>query len=192
MSSEATTGTVAVGWYMGGIKYACYNLGTIPAIMISVRHCQTRKQAVCAGLLCGVIGTLPALFLYLPMLASYPQAMNQALPVEAILRQLNVPILHLAFQVVLLSTLIATATGLIFSVTARFEGEYPPGKAPRWIGSCLCVGLLTAGAMLARAGLIALISKGYGGMTWVFMAVYVLPICTVGVLKIRKKSSSER
>lgn len=190
--TEAAAGAVVPGWYMGGIRYACYNLGTIPAIMISVRHCETRKEALTAGFLCGIIGTLPAIFLYLPMLASYPQVMSQALPVEAILRQLNVPILHFAFQVVLLSTLIATATGMIFAVSARFEGEYPPGKAPKWIGTCLSAGLLTAGALLARAGLIALISKGYGGLTWVFMAVYVLPICTVGVLKICKKSPSGR
>jgi len=190
--SEATAGAAAPGWYLGGLKYACYNLGTIPAILISARHCETRKQALTAGFLCGVIGILPAVFLYLPMLATYPNAMAQALPVEAILLELNTPMLHLAFQLVLLSTLIATATGMIFAVDARFEGEYPPGKAPKWIGPSLSVGLLTAGALLARAGLIALVSKGYGGMTWAFLAVYVLPICTVGVLKICRKSPSGR
>jgi uncharacterized membrane protein YkvI len=37
-----------------------------------------------------------------------------------------------------------------------------------------------------KIGLIDLIAKGYGTLTWVFIAVFIVPLCTVGVWKIRQ------
>jgi uncharacterized membrane protein YkvI len=52
------------------------------------------------------------------------------------------------------------------------------------------VGLLVAGALLAQVGLIDLIAKGYGTLTWLFLFIFVIPVLTWGIWKIRAHSRS--
>lgn len=58
-------------WAISGAQYAFYNLGIVPALLYTVRDCETRKQAVGEGLLCGLIAVLPAAMLLL-VLAGVP------------------------------------------------------------------------------------------------------------------------
>jgi uncharacterized membrane protein YkvI len=58
---------------------------------------------------------------------------------------------------------------------------------PRRLRPLAAVLLLLAAAGLARFGLVALIAKGYGTLTWAFMAVFVVPILTAGVWKLHRR-----
>ena len=50
--------------------------------------------------------------------------------------------------------------------------------------------LLTAGALLAQFGLIGLIARGYGTLTWIFLGIFVIPVLTWGVWKLRGMGES--
>ena len=52
--------------------------------------------------------------------------------------------------------------------------------------------MLVLGVIIAQFGLIGLIAKGYGTITWGFFLFYVLPVVTIGIYKIRKVSVGER
>ncbi len=61
----------------------------------------------------------------------------------------------------------------------------PPSARP-----VIAVLLLIVGALVASFGLIDLIAKGYGTLTWLFLLVFVVPVLTVGIRKIRMGSIS--
>ena len=43
--------------------------------------------------------------------------------------------------------------------------------------------------MLAQFGLIDLIARGYGTLTWLFLAVFVVPVLTRGVWKVVRSTA---
>ena len=51
----------------------------------------------------------------------------------------------------------------------------------------LAAGILLISIFLAdKIGLIDLIAKGYGALTWGYWLVFLIPLLTIGVIKIRK------
>lgn len=187
---SASMGSVPVtgNWALGGFKYAFYNLGIIIAVLYTVQHCETPKEAAVSGLIAGVIGILPGIILFIAMCGFYPHISEQELPINYILTQLNMPWLQYVFQIVLFGTLIETGSGLIYAVTDRIEiAMKEKGKeAPKWITPVTAAILLLIAVCISTFGLTGLISKGYGTLAWVFFIVYVIPILTVGVYKIFK------
>jgi len=79
---------------------------------------------------------------------------------------------QITFQVVLFGTLIETGTGFIFVVTERINSVYKEkGETmPSAFTTALTVVPLVIGAIIAQFGLIGLIAKGYGTITWGFFA----------------------
>lgn len=185
-------GTIEKGWASGGFKYAFYNLGIIPAVLFSIRHIETRKEAIGAGILAGVIGIIPGILLLVAMIAFYPEMLDVAIPTNYILTALNMPTLQIAFQITLFGTLIETGTGFIFAVSNRIDSVYTEQNkpTPSWINPTLTVVLLVAGVFIAKFGLIGLIAKGYGTITWGFFIFYVIPALTIGIWKIKKQEQS--
>lgn len=185
-------GTIERGWASGGFKYAFYNLGIIPAVLFSVRHIETRKEAIGAGILAGVIGIIPGILLLVAMIAFYPGMLDVAIPTNYILDALNMPLLQIAFQITLFGTLIETGTGFIFAVTNRIDSVYTEQNkpTPSWINPTLTVVLLIAGVFIAKFGLIGLIAKGYGTITWGFFIFYVIPALTIGIWKIKNQEKN--
>ena len=179
-------------WIVGGVEYAAYNLALIPAILFTVRHTKTRREAVGAGLLTGPIAMIPALLFYLAMVGQYPDILGAEIPANYLLDVLGSRPFQLVFQIVLFGTLIETGTGLIHAVNERLAARFlergmalPPSARP-----AIAVILLIIGALIASFGLINLIAKGYGTLTWVFVIVFVAPVLTLGVWKIRHHSGA--
>ena len=54
----------------------------------------------------------------------------------------------------------------------------------------MALGLLLLGLALSTFGLIQLVSKGYGAVSWGFLVVYIIPLMTWGLYKIWKKGAS--
>lgn len=177
-------------WFLGGVRYAAYNLAVIPPVLFALHHVETRREAVIAGVLTGPIAMLPALFFYLAMVAHYPAILERTVPASMVLEALDARWFFLAYQLVLLGTLVETGTGLIHAVNERIAAVY--GEAGRHLPAvfrpAVAVVLLAAAAALSSAGLIGLIARGYGTLTWGFLAVYVIPVLTLGVWKLRKAS----
>jgi uncharacterized membrane protein YkvI len=176
------------GWAVGGAQYAAYNIGLVPAVLFSVRHIQTRKEAISAGLLAGPIGIIPGFLFLLAAIGRYPDILDQTVPANYLLEIIGSRGFQLVFQIVLLGTLVETGTGLIHAFNERMSGVIrEKGRSmPSYIRPAVAVALLILGALVAQFGLIALIAKGYGTITWGFWLVYVIPTLTLGIWKITR------
>ena len=161
-----------------GIQYAAYNLGLIPAIFFSLRHITTAKQSYIAGALTGVLTIFPGVFLYLSMLSIYPSVLSTVLPSSELLLNINNNMLTVAFHIVLLGTLLETAIGLLHALIQRIEFSYASNRVvpKKYYRPVISFGVLTLSLALSKFGLIALISKGYGLLSWLILAIYIVPM----------------
>ena len=184
MSSFALQNT-ETSWTMGGIKYAAYNIGLAPAILFCVRHFDSRKEALISGLCAGLIGMFPALIMFLAMLSQYPQIISESVPVNSILQKIGWDPFKLIFQIVLFGTFIETGVGLIHGFNERILSVNP--KLSDKNRALIGILLLMASIFIANAiGLIGLIAKGYGALTWGYWIIFVIPVLTIGVHKVLK------
>lgn len=180
-------GEARSGWALGGVRYAAYNLAIIPAVLFALADVETRREAIGAGLLAGVIGIVPGLLFFIAMTGHYPAILERPVPANYLLQALGSRPLQLAYQIVLFGTLIETGTGMIHAVNERIASAYDEKglSMPRWLRPLTATLLLLAGAALASFGLIGLIAKGYGTLTWLFLVIYVIPILTWGVYRMQ-------
>lgn len=190
IGSNLASGEVLPGWALGGLKYGLYNMCVIPAILFCIRHVETRRQAVSAGLIAAVIGVLPALLFYLAILGQYPDVVMQEIPAVFVLEKARVPALLVIFVVMLFGTLIQTGTGFIHGVNQRIERTLAArGRSfPDWQRPVIAIILLVLSLGLAKFGIIALVARGYGLMSWGVFAIYFVPLVTVGLYRIIRQS----
>lgn len=176
-------------WALGGFKYALYNMGVIPAVLFCLKHIETRREALCAGLSGGLIGILPGFLFYIAVIGHYPLVLPEEVPAFYILQKIGSPLLLIAFLVVLFGTLIETGTGFIHAVNERLQSDLQArGKEfPRWLRPLVALVLLMCGLGISTFGLITLIAKGYGSLSWCVFAVFIIPLMTIGLYKIVKK-----
>ena len=175
-------------WALGGFKYALYNMGVIPAVIFCLPHIKTRKEAISAGLIGGLIGIFPGFLFYVAVLGHYPGILPQEVPAIYVLKKTNVFPLLILYQVVLFGTLIETGTGFVHAVNERIRSTLrSKGKElPAWARPVVALILLSASLGLSTFGLINLIAKGYGSISWGFFVVYFLPLMSLGIYKILK------
>jgi len=187
-----TTSELQPGWYQGGIRYAAYNIGLVPSVLFAVRHTQSRKEALVAGLLAGPIGILPGVMFFVAAVGQYPDILPAAVPADYLLSVLGSRSFQLVFQMVLLGTLIETGTGLIHAFNERIKGQLEERRVvmPDGLRTLIALVLLVAAAVLARFGLINLIAKGYGTITWGFWIVFVIPVLTIGAWNVLRSKKN--
>jgi uncharacterized membrane protein YkvI len=187
LHANLSQSSVSPDWLIQGVKYAGYNIAVIPVILFCVNHMSSRRDAFTAGALAGPLIMLPAILFYLAMAAAYPAILDSAVPADFLMQGLAMPWLMIVFYIVVFGTLVATGTAFIHAVNERIdEGYREKGREmPHWmrIGIAL-VALLVAVILAGKIGLIELIAKGYGTLTWIFIAVFVIPLLSVGVWKI--------
>lgn len=174
-------------WFLGGIKYAAYNLAALPAVLFAVRHIETRREAVGAGFLGGAIAMFPALLVYTAFLGHYPAIVEEAIPANFLLGSLGFPTFQLIFQFILFGTFIETGTGMIHGFNERIAAALRErGKLMSHQHRLVVAAVvLVVSIWLAdRFGLIALVSQGYGLITWGFWIFFLIPILVAGSRKI--------
>lgn len=183
----------ASNWFLGGVKYASYNIGFAPAILFCVKKLQTRTETLTAGVLAGVIGMAPGLCIYLSLLSRFPEVLDAPIPVLLVLSSLNIPVFQFLFQIILVGTFIATSVGLIHGVNERLAHSFQE-KGRKYSGlqrSLVGVGILIISIVIAeKVGLITLIANGYGLLTWGFLIIFVIPTLSIGVAQILSYRSS--
>lgn len=180
-------------WWQQGIAYAGYNLGLMPAVLFSVRHCQTQTQAICSGVMAGMVTILPGVAFFIAMCGFYPEIMTKTIPSTYILKVINFLPLTLAFHFVLLGTITETGSSVIHSINQRLASAWEQrGKVfPRTMRPVVALGCLALTYGLTQFGLESLIAKGYGTITWAIIAIYVIPILTIGIKIMRRKGQPE-
>lgn len=173
-------------WINSGIKYASYNLGLLPAVFFTLRHQQTRKQSIIAGLLTGPIAMLPGIMFYISMLSFYPKVLSTLVPSTFLLEKINIPFFTIIFGCILIGTLMETGVGLIHALNQRIASHYADNKKqmPKKTRAYVAIFALVFSLLLSQFGLIELIAKGYGFLVWVILAIFILPLFTIGIYKI--------
>ncbi len=54
--------------------------------------------------------------------------------------------------------------------------------------AAIAIVTLGLGGLLGSLGIVALVAKGYSALSVGFALVYIIPICTLGIVKIMKSS----
>ncbi len=189
IAATFTSNAIGEGWFQGGLSYSGYNLATIPAVLFCIRHINTRKEAIGAGLLAGPIAMIPAIFFFVAMMGYYPDITAQSLPVNYILNIIDMPIFKIIFQIILFGTFIETSTALIHSVNERIAVSYEHKNIlmPRFMRPVIAFVILFSAIVLAtKFGIVNLISQGYGTLTYIFIILIIVPLFTIGMWKILK------
>lgn len=179
--------TEGSSWLIGGIKYSAYNIGIMPAMIYVVRHFDNRKEALISGTVAGALTMIPGFFIYIAMLSSYPEIINESIPINYLLSTLGLPAFMLIFQIILFGTFIETGVGLIHGFNERIAGVYKEKnkEMPCSLRAGIAIIVLVISIFIADAiGIVALIAKGYGALTWAYMLAFVVPVLTIGVYKI--------
>lgn len=171
-----------------GFAYAGYNVVCAIAILPVVRHMRGRRDAVIAGLLCGPLAMAPAMLFFVCMMAFAPGIATEALPSDYLLERLGQPWFHLLFQLLILAALLESGTGAVHAINESIAGSFAKRNrtSPRWIRPLASIGILVAAIVIADSiGLVTLIAKGYRGLSFFFLAIYVVPVMTIGLWRLR-------
>jgi uncharacterized membrane protein YkvI len=188
---EANFAAVPVGdnWFKAGVTYAGYNVATIPAVLFCIRHLTRRREALVAGALAGPLGMLPGVLFYIAMMGYYHEVGAMALPSAFLLAKLQAPWFEWAFQIAVLLTLVDTGVAMLHAINERVAGVYEERRRPmpRMLRPALAVAVMVVSVYAASAvGLVDLIAKGYGLLTYAFILLLILPVLTIGVWKSRQ------
>jgi uncharacterized membrane protein YkvI len=173
------------GWMLGGLTYAGYNLSGAVVILAVLRHATSRRDALVAGLLSGPLAMIPAILFFVAMTAFYPEIRSATLPSDFLLARLNAPVLRIGFQVMIFAALLESGTGNVHALNERISKAYQLGGRPALSHRArllITIALLAGSVFIAdKVGLVALIEHGYRLLSYVFLAVFVLPVMTVGL-----------
>lgn len=186
---------VGEGWAESGVRYAGYNLAVMPAVLFATAHLASRRETLGAGLMAGALAVVPALLFFVALMALYPGIGAEPVPANALMAALQRPWLALVFHVVVFGTLIETGAALLHAVNERLEQHLADGRRalPRLARPAVALGFLLFAVFAGeRFGIVALIARGYGTLTLVFILVLVLPLLTVGVWRIVRAGRHDR
>jgi uncharacterized membrane protein YkvI len=176
------------GWVSGGLTYAGYNVVGAVIILPVLRHLTSTKDALAAGVLAGPLAMIPALLFFMCMIAYYPEIGNEPLPSDFLLQRLNFPAFHVLFQLMIFLALLESGTGCVHAINERVAQVYAArqGRALSKKLRLAITGTLLVGSIFlaARFGLVTLIARGYRGLAYVILAVFVLPVMTLGVWRL--------
>jgi uncharacterized membrane protein YkvI len=188
-----SAGTVEAGWLGGGVLYAMYNLAVAPVLLFSTRSIASRSEAVTAGVIAGVAVMLPAVLFHLSYASGYPAVLEEPVPNYWMMSNFTSPLLLGIFLVALLGTLVETGAGLVQGLIERIGAVLKPGVEETLshpARAAIAVIALGLGGLLGSLGIVSLVAKGYAALSLGFALVYIVPACTLGVVKILKSARS--
>jgi len=175
-------------WIAGGITYASYNIVGAVVILPVLRHLTSQRDAVVAGLIAGPLSMLPAILFFVAMMAFYPAIGAETLPSDFLLRQMTVPGFHILFQVMIFAALLESGAGAVHAINERISGAVESrGRDALSTGSraIIATAILTVCMFVAgEIGLVDLIASGYRFLAWLFLAVFVVPLITIGTWRL--------
>lgn len=179
----------AVLW--SGVLYVGYNLAVYPAALFTTRRQTRLKETVIAGVVSGLLMTIPWFLTYFALMGFYPRSDIFDAPVPW-LEMLSEEALWVivVFGVVVGWTLVETATGMIYALVARVDQNLVDTRRPpmsRGAAGAISVVTLLLALVLAQVGIIDLIATGYTAMAYAMIAVFGLPLLIRGTYLIVTK-----
>ncbi|MFL6723510.1 MAG: hypothetical protein ACJ8E7_05150 [Sphingomicrobium sp.] len=188
------TDTTVGSWVAGGTIYAGYNLIGAVVVLPVVRHLTSSRDAVIAGLLAGPLAMIPAALFFTCMVAFLPDIAGATLPSDFMLQRLDLPLFHLLFQLMIFSALLESGASSVHAINERIakalrvrRGIELGHRARLAIALALLVGCMF---LADRFGLVALIANGYRALAYILLAIFVLPLMTLGVWRLWRHQST--
>jgi len=183
------------GWLSGGLTYAGYNIVGAVVILPVTRHLTSDRDAIVAGITAGPLAMLPAFLFFICMCAFVPAIAGEALPSDYLLARLDQPWFRYLFQTMIFAALLESGTGAVHAVNERISTVWHARTrtplSTRARGALALALLVTCMLIADRVGLVALIANGYRALAYVLIAVYVVPLLTIGLWKLWKSDRSE-
>ena len=185
----------SASWIAGGTVYAGYNIIGAVVVLPVVRHLTSNRDAIVAGVLAGPLAMLPAALFFTAMVAFYPAIAGQTLPSDFLLQRLDIPLFHLLFQLMIFSALLESGASSVHAINERIarallnnRGITLGNRARLVIALALLIGCMF---VADRFGLVALIATGYRALAYVLIAVYVIPVLTLGVWRMTRSKQEQ-
>lgn len=173
------------GWALAGFKYGLYNLVVIIAVLFALDVFKTRKQAVGSGLVAAAIGLIPGVLVWLVTVSQYPEIKEATVPTLSVTQELGTGFV-VAYFIMLIATLIETGSGLVHAFNERMDGWVYDLRGTHMAGWQRLVStavIILAGIGLSTFGLVALVAKGYGAISWAFFALFFIPVVCWGIYR---------
>lgn len=181
------------GWAVRGITYAAYNIIGTVVILPVLRHLTSRRDAIIAGILAGPLAMAPAIIFFVSMCAFYPDIQSQVLPSDFMLQRMDAPVFHVMFQIMIFAALLESGTGCVHAINERIAATLSQtmGRSLSARGRFVIAIVILVGAVFvaSRFGLVTLIAKGYRGLAYTMLALYIIPLLTVGIWKLKNLPS---
>ena len=189
VSEQLANSRFGGGWLSNGIRWAALQCALLPVALFTLSHHVTRKHALISGALVGPLYLVPAILFMFAMIPHYPDIVGAAIPLNYVMQQIGSPVLLIAFQIVLFGTFIETGAGLVHGFNERLAATLKAvGKdlQDAW-RPIVALTVLFVAMVLSRFGIIDLVAEGYGTLTWFAIAVFVIPVLTIGIRKISRQ-----
>jgi uncharacterized membrane protein YkvI len=182
------------GWLMGGLTYAGYNIVGAVVILPVTRHLTSDRDAIIAGVAAGPLAMLPALLFFICMCAFVPAIAGEALPSDYMLARLDQPWFRYLFQIMIFAALLESGTGAVHAINERISSAWQARThgplSTRARGAVALALLVTCMLIADRVGLVNLIANGYRALAYLLIAVYVVPLLSIGVWRLWKTDKS--
>ena len=191
-------GSVSAGKALwSGVLYCAYNLVVMPATFFTIERQTRRVESVVSGIIGGVLATIPWFLTYFAVMCFYPNpdVLGASVPWLAMMQGTAGPVVIAIFGIVMGWTLIETSTGIIHAALERVNNGLKDAHKPPMTGkqqAILTIIVLVGSMVLSKVGIIDLIATVYNALSYAFLAIYVLPLITVGVYKIFKLRKAEK
>lgn len=173
--------------FLNGLRYAGVNINCFASILFLTTLLNSSRDSITAGLLVGPLAMLPGFLFLMAMMAFYPEIGNEVVPLNFLLDRLDIPAFMFVFQVAILGTLLQTAVGMLHAVNERLNTEFEErGRSMSMVLRAAVALVLTVFSVTAAEwiGLVALIDRGYGTLSWIFVVIIFGPVFTVGLWKL--------
>jgi len=169
--------------------------GLVPAISVSHRI-TTTKECNCFAMF-GILLNGGFLAVMCIMLLGFaPEVLKETLPVYYVTTQLGIPWLKIVYSILLFVALMGTAISFVYTSVARFEKVWTKGtgvfdslRLRRCIIALVTMVLCTGASTF---GLTALVVKGYGSMGYLGLLFVVVPLLTIGTVKIKRNADKRK
>ena len=136
----------------------------------------------------------PAILFFIVMAGFYPAIQQQLLPSDFLLGQLGFPAFRVLFQVMIFAALLESGTGCVHAINERIAHAYRRGDERTFtqpMRLAVTVAILGGSVFVAdRVGLVSLIADGYRWLSYVLLAIYVLPLLTFGIWRLSRPAGA--
>lgn len=170
------------GWLLSGVLYMAYNCVCVVAAISIAEVLPDRFSAITAGGIGGIIAVLCYAFVYLVLMAYYPQILNEPLPLWFTFDVAAIPALRFLYDIILSLAVLTTGVGSVLILVKRFMPVLTPKFGGREFLSRFTLSILAIlfGLGLSFFGIIQLIAVGYTAVAWIAILFFVVPLLVFG------------